>query len=338
MVFVGTIFIGMVIGEFTSLLSSYTRKQTQMNEESDIVSNVMLSLRIPEHIQRRVLDYYDEVLDGKFIKNQDLFETLSSNLSGKIKYYEIRESVMKLDFMNTTNLREIEKFVQMVSIKFYLAGDILIKQDEKNEKFFYIHKGMVEVFQHSEDFLYFDYQEVEQFKRLNGDLDGNETTFARDGTTKFLSQTSESPYKDIYGSERKFDDDSRMDSYYHNMYADAGSVSLNDDDVSQSYNFDSSSCNRVNSEISENILVDKNVKRMTVNRPKSIIIETNNQTSDNMFNKFKRAYTGISPKKLKRALTVSAKSFTCITRSTILPKTYRIINELEEGEYFGEIS
>lgn len=60
-------------------------------------------------------------------------------------------------------MRELENFVANLKISSYLPGDIIIKQGCKNDKFYYIHKGIVEVLQHSSDFDYFDFQEVDNF-------------------------------------------------------------------------------------------------------------------------------------------------------------------------------
>lgn len=134
-----------------------------MNEEADIVSMIMISLRIPEHVQRRVLEYYEELIEGKFVKNPEMYKLLSTNMTEFIKLYQIKESVKGLSFIDHTNLQQIEKFAACTSISFYLPGDIIIRQGEQNSKLYYVHEGIVEVIQHDVDFLYFDHREVEDF-------------------------------------------------------------------------------------------------------------------------------------------------------------------------------
>lgn len=47
--------------------------------------------------------------------------------------------------------------------RLYLEGDIIIKQGDMNDYFYYIHEGLAEVFMESHDFLYFDYKHVRTF-------------------------------------------------------------------------------------------------------------------------------------------------------------------------------
>ena len=64
LVFVGSIVVGLTIGEFSSIMEAYTARNRAKNEEHDIISSTMLSLRLPEDIQSRVLNYYEELTKG----------------------------------------------------------------------------------------------------------------------------------------------------------------------------------------------------------------------------------------------------------------------------------
>ena len=61
LVFIGSIIIGITIGEFANLLSEMGKKERAVNEELDTINTIMLNLRIPEAVQSRVSDYYDEI-------------------------------------------------------------------------------------------------------------------------------------------------------------------------------------------------------------------------------------------------------------------------------------
>ena len=84
LVFVCTIFIGIIIGEFAYLLSAMTKKATEKNEEVDIISQIMLSLRLPESIQERVFDYYYGLNDSQYITN---------DITHLIKYFQTRRGI-----------------------------------------------------------------------------------------------------------------------------------------------------------------------------------------------------------------------------------------------------
>lgn len=134
-----------------------------MNDEADIMSTVMLHLRIPEPIQNRVIEYYDQMLDSMFVKSPEIYNYLSTTMGDGIKFFQIRQSVTNISFINGNHMRQIENFVSNLKISFYLPGDIILKQGCNNDKFYYIHKGIVEVLQHPSDFAYFDFQAVDNF-------------------------------------------------------------------------------------------------------------------------------------------------------------------------------
>lgn len=120
-------------------------------------------MRIPEKIQDRVMEYYDNIVEAIYVKNPDMYNYVSKGMSDFIKIYQIRTSVMEISFINKSNFRQIENFVECMSIAFYLPGDIILKQGDSNEKFYYIHKGIVEVLQDDCDFIFFDFVKTEEF-------------------------------------------------------------------------------------------------------------------------------------------------------------------------------
>lgn len=117
MVFLGTIIIGLVIGEFASLLASITKKERQISEEIDIINTVMLNLRIPENIQNRVLEYYDNLGESQFIHKNEVYTLLSPPLVLVIKMFQVHISVNGLGFLNTKDFRQIEYFCSNLEVK-----------------------------------------------------------------------------------------------------------------------------------------------------------------------------------------------------------------------------
>lgn len=123
----------------------------------------MLNLRLPEDIQNRVIDYYDETTESMFVKNPEVYNHLSTSMSDFIKLYQIRNSVHDLKFINGQNLRQVESFVTCLQVSFFMPSDIIIKQGSKNDTFYYVHEGLLEVVQENADFAFFDYRAVERF-------------------------------------------------------------------------------------------------------------------------------------------------------------------------------
>lgn len=110
LVFFGTIFIGIVIGEFASILAAITKKERIKSEEFDIISVVMLNLRLPEGIQDRVFDYYEKINEANFITNTQIYDLISYNLVDVIKLFQTKGNIYSLGFLNAKNNREIESF------------------------------------------------------------------------------------------------------------------------------------------------------------------------------------------------------------------------------------
>lgn len=144
---------------------------------------MMINIKLPEHLQRRVHSYYDEVLESRLIWSQEFFTQVSSTAIEKIKEHQIKDTVDKLSFINKGDKKEIEKLLINLEHSFYLPNDIIIKQGYFNDKFYFVHQGILEVIQHKFDFMFFDYKEVkshfDNIKKQNPDrvVDNNETIY-----------------------------------------------------------------------------------------------------------------------------------------------------------------
>lgn len=71
--------------------------------------------------------------------------------------------MQELGFINSHNKRQIESFCSNIELVFYLPGDLIIKQGTLNQYFYVIIDGMVEVMYEHQDFEYFDHKKVEKF-------------------------------------------------------------------------------------------------------------------------------------------------------------------------------
>lgn len=138
LVLIGSIVIGLTIGEFSSIITAYTARDRAKNEELDIISTVMLSLRLPEDIQSRVLEYYDELVKADFIKEAHYYALLSPHLSNTVKLFQIKKTISSLSFMDIKNIREVESFASKCNINYYLAGEIILKQGGHNNNFYFV--------------------------------------------------------------------------------------------------------------------------------------------------------------------------------------------------------
>lgn len=163
LVFVGAVVVGLTIGEFSAIMESYTARNRAKNEEHDIISTTMLSLRLPEDIQSRVLAYYEELSKGAFINDNKFYNILSPHLSNTIKLFQIKKTMKELSFMDIKNIREVESFASKWSINYYLSGEIILKQGGHNDDFYFIIDGLAEAITETKDFKFFDYKAVHRF-------------------------------------------------------------------------------------------------------------------------------------------------------------------------------
>lgn len=113
-IFGGSIFIGSIVGNFSQILSDMSKKQRQLNEELDMICIVMTSLKVPEHIQSRVLEFYDFKNTIKYVRNQNFYELLNDNLTKMIKLFQTEEAIRKIGLFDKHNIHQIENFANMM--------------------------------------------------------------------------------------------------------------------------------------------------------------------------------------------------------------------------------
>ena len=172
LVFVGTLFIGLLIGEISSILSAYTRVEREKTEEFDMVNTVMINLKIDENVKTRIIEYYEELKKTNFIQSPEIYKILPLSLSDSIKHFQINTTIEKLNFINKLNQNQISKLIKNIQISFYLPEDVIIKQGNlkriiilgtTNNTFYFIHEGLLEVIVEKKDFDYFNINDFDQF-------------------------------------------------------------------------------------------------------------------------------------------------------------------------------
>jgi hypothetical protein len=117
LVFAGAIVVGLTIGEFSAIMSAITARDREKSEELDIISTSMISLRIPEDIQARVLEYYDELVKADFIKEAGFYSLLSPGLSNAVKLFSLGK-LEKISFLDTKSRREVESFANKCTLSY----------------------------------------------------------------------------------------------------------------------------------------------------------------------------------------------------------------------------
>lgn len=76
------------------------------------------------------------------MRNDELFTRIGPSLTDIIKmYYQLDETIKKLNFLDPKNFYELSSFARNVKIELYMPGDIIIKEGDAPSKFFFIMQG-----------------------------------------------------------------------------------------------------------------------------------------------------------------------------------------------------
>ena len=130
----------------------------------------MTTLRIDESVQDRVNEFYDEMVKAKYIQDNKVYSLMSIHQANMVKMFQISKTIKCLHFIDHKNVRQVENFTNHLKLSFFLAGDIVIKEGNNNENFFYIHNGMAEVLLQNRDFSFFQFKNVQAFIENNEEL------------------------------------------------------------------------------------------------------------------------------------------------------------------------
>ncbi|CDW86569.1 voltage-gated ion channel superfamily [Stylonychia lemnae] len=162
-IFIGSIIIGTIIGEFSTILSEFQLKAKQLNEELDMICQLMTSLKIPETSQNRVLAYYELKNSMKYVRNEQFYDLLNENLIKIVKLFQTEDAIRNLGLFDKNNQNQIENFANLMKIQLYLPSDVVAKQGDIGDYFYLVVDGLAEVRSEKRDFLYFDYVHTQKF-------------------------------------------------------------------------------------------------------------------------------------------------------------------------------
>ena len=80
LVLVGAISIGVIIGQFSRLLSDIDKSKRKKNEQYDKLTSKMTNLKIPEEIYSRITLYYEEKQKIRFISDHSIYKYFNKTI------------------------------------------------------------------------------------------------------------------------------------------------------------------------------------------------------------------------------------------------------------------
>jgi CRP-like cAMP-binding protein len=104
-----------------------------------------------------VLAYYEELTKAKFIRNSLVYELLSLCISNSIRLFQMENAIRNMGLFDSHNMNQIEYFSAISKIQIFQSGDVIIKEGDFAEYFYFIVEGEVEVALENKDFMFFDF-------------------------------------------------------------------------------------------------------------------------------------------------------------------------------------
>lgn len=364
LVFVSTIIIGMIIGEFSSLFSALTRKERLKNEEFDILSTLMVSLQLPESLQDRVLEYYDEITEMQYV-NPQVYTLMSILQSDKVKLFQLRMTIANVPFINKKNSYQIQMFTRHLEFSYYLAGDIILKQGFTNSTLFYVHKGLVEVILEHRELEHYNHKKVEVYMQNNKAVKLNSKSSKKlehdqnqdlTPTSKVTPKASSSKVKitnlfmESLALARKKRETTEMVEKQISFENDQQEVSEDRiaNQIMPTSRIDQNSIDELIDSLAptskndikadgyaaatKSVMVTNNDLKQSINRRLSKISEFDPKEEEEVTNKLMSPSIKQQRKSLKEKFHIT----TQLTESE--NRNYTSINELDVGKYFGDIS
>ena len=80
LVLVGAISIGVIIGQFSQLLSDADKAKRRKNDQYDRLTSKMTNLRVPEEIYSRITEYYEEKGKIRFISDRNVYKFFNKTI------------------------------------------------------------------------------------------------------------------------------------------------------------------------------------------------------------------------------------------------------------------
>lgn len=95
LVLVGAISIGVIIGQFSRLLSEIDKSKRKKNEQYDKLTSKMTNLKIPEEIYSRITHYYEEKQKIRFISDHSIYKYFNKTIKIDLCSFQMREPIEK---------------------------------------------------------------------------------------------------------------------------------------------------------------------------------------------------------------------------------------------------
>jgi hypothetical protein len=93
LILIGSLIIGILIGQFSLLLSDADKAKRKSNEQFNNLTSKITSLRVPEEMYASVSTYYDEFQKQPYVKDTSIYEFFNPQIKTQFCVHQLKEGI-----------------------------------------------------------------------------------------------------------------------------------------------------------------------------------------------------------------------------------------------------
>jgi CRP-like cAMP-binding protein len=145
---IGAVFQAIIFGSFTNVIKSLNEEYAEHQRVTNQTLSWMQTMHLPEHLQDRVLLYYEKLWHHQHTTSLTS-DTFISNLSPPLRLDLMmslfKDMMLKLPFLRDLTPPVIEELVMRLHLRVYMKGDFLMYRGEMGSWMGFISRGVCAV-------------------------------------------------------------------------------------------------------------------------------------------------------------------------------------------------
>ncbi|CDW87544.1 voltage-gated ion channel superfamily [Stylonychia lemnae] len=159
-VFIGSVSLGILVGQLSTILSQITKKARSEAEKVDFIQSMMFNLKVPEILQQRIIEYHSTCISSQYIIGPARLKLLAPSLIQKISDHQLQKLISENPWFSSSDNHLASMFSKFTSIQLYLPGDVILKQGDEGKSFHFIINGYANVVRENIDMRLSQFQEI----------------------------------------------------------------------------------------------------------------------------------------------------------------------------------
>ncbi len=144
----GAIFVSVLIGLVTLLLSNYVGTSWAFKGKMDNLKSEMEYYRVPPALAKKVNKYYEYLwLNRKHFGDSSLLrdEDMSVSLRRELSLHLYKDMIIKVPFFQNESDDFLARVCMNLTTEIYLPGDEIVREGDVGRELYIINKGKVKV-------------------------------------------------------------------------------------------------------------------------------------------------------------------------------------------------